>query len=331
MPEIINNEGFLTPEIQKVEQKNRMENSAALIENPIRDGEIGADKVFIQANKIEHNKNDGKWIINISSKDQTVVLDDKWKEKLSLDNSPVVMDLRKGNGEKKLVSGGTWVWIEDTSGNKSLALMRRDAEAPVDAFCLTGPAGRCGEKLSKTSVDETNQEFIFLQSQSSGETKLLAFYRSDDDKEETIRQKLRQIGDVFNALMNDYEKTGNQQSKDDAEYLVSHIKGEDDLELLKMGEMSDEKQSLDEIVMTVDGQEVDKVKGIAYMDENNHTLEVREVVLVKLPEGWVLSKVMDGEVFLRKTVLVSEENLESLKDDKLAPALRNYIEKISDK
>lgn len=331
MPEITNNEGFITPEIQKIEQKNRMENSAALIENPIRNGEIGADKVFIQADKIEHKENEGKWIINISSKDQTVVLDDKWKNELSLYNSPVVMDLRKGNGEKKLVSGGTWVWIEDTNGNRNLALMRRDEGAPVDAFCLTGPAGRCGEKLSKTSVDETNQEFIFLQSQSSGETKLLAFYRNDEDKEETVHQKLRQVGDVFNALMSDYEKTGNQQSKNDAEYLVSHIKGEDNLELLKMGEMSDEKQLLDEIVMTVDGKEVDRVKGIAYMDENNHTLEVREVVNVKLPEGSVLSKVIDGEVFLRKTVLVSEENLENLNDDKLVPALRNYVEKISRK
>lgn len=329
MPEIANNEGFITPEVQKVEQKNRMENSAALIENPIRDGEIGADKVFIQADSINHDKNEGKWTINISSKDSTVVLDDKWREKLSLENSSVVMDLRKGNGEKTLVSGGTWVWIEDTNGNRNLALMRRDEGAPVDAFCLTGPAGRCGEKLSKTSVDETNQEFIFLQSENSDKTRLLAFYRNDNDKEETVRQKLRQVGDVFNALMSDYEKTGNQQSKDNAEYLVQHIKGEDDLELLKMGEVNDENQSLDEIMMTVDGQEVDKVKGIAYMDETNHTLEVREVVNIKLPEGSTLSKVMDGEVFLRKTVLVSEENLENLKDDKLVPALRNYVEKVS--
>lgn len=333
MPETMNNnESFLNSEVQKNEQeRSRMETSAALIENPIRDGEIGADKVYIQADEVQYSKEDKKWLINISSQDSTVVLDNKWKEKLSLENSPLVMDLRKGNGEKKLISGGTWVWVEDSKGNKSLALMRRDEGAPTDAFCLTGPAGRCGEKLSKTTIDETNQEFIFLKSEGSSEDKLLTFYREEDDKEEAIRQKLRQIGDIFNALMNDYEKTGNQQSKNDAEYLVSNIKGEENLDLVKLDEVKNEEQELDEIIMTVDGQEVDRVKGIAFMDEDNNTLEVREVINIKLPEGSVLSKVMDGEVFLRKTSLISESELEILKDDKLVSALRNYIEKITSK
>jgi len=325
---ITNNEGFINQEMKNKEQeRNRMETSVGLIENPIRDGEIGADKVFIQADSVNHD-NDRKWLINISSQDSSVVLDDKWKEKLSLENSPIVMDLRKGGGEKKLISGGTWVWIEDSEGNKNLALMRRDKGAPTDALCLTGPAGRCGEKLSKTSLDETNQEFIFLKSEGPSEDKLLTFYRNEEDKEEAVRQKLRQVGEVFNALMDDYEKTGNQQSKNDAEYLVFNIKGQENLELIKLGEVKNEEQELDEIIMTVDGKEVDKVKGIAFMDEDNNTLEVREVIDIKLPEGSTLSKVMDGEVFLRKTTLIPEEELESLKSDKLVPALRNYIQKI---
>jgi len=328
---ITNNEGLINQEIQKTEQRNRIETSAALIENPIRDGEIGADKVFIQADSISHNDNSRKWIINISSQDSSVVLDDKWKEKLSLENSPIVMDLRKGGGEKKLISGGTWVWVEDSKGNKNLALMRRDKGAPFDAFCLTGPAGRCGEKLSKTSIDETNQEFIFLKSNNSSENRLLTFYRNEEDKEEAVRQKLRQVGEVFKALMDNYEKTGNQQSKDDSEYLVTSINGEENLELIKLNEVKDEEQELDEIIMTIDGKEVDKVKGIAFMDEGNNTLEVREVVNIKLPEGSTLSKVMDGEVFLRKTSLIPEKELKSLKDDKLVPALRNYIERIANK
>ena len=320
-------ESNFNPEILKsVEQKSRMENSAALLENPIRDGEIGADKVFIQANEI---KNDGnKWRIDINSEDSTVILDDKWRQNLGLENSVIVADLRNINSEKKLVSGGTWVWIENSNGDRSLALMRRDEGAPVDAGCLTGPAGRCGEKLSKTSIDETNQEFIFVQQNSGEQTKLLAFFRNDEDKDEVVRQKLRQVGEVYKALIDKHEKTGDEKSKKDADYLVDNVKDENDIELLKMGEFENSEQQLDEITMTIDGVEVDKVKGIAYMDEKNNTLEVREVVNIKLPKGSILSKVMDGEVFLRDTVLISEKDLVDLKNDNLVPALRNYIEKV---
>lgn len=320
-------ESNFNPEILKsVEQKSRMENSAALLKNPIRDGEIGADKVFIQANEIKKDGN--KWQIDISSKDSTVILDDKWRQNLRLENSVIVADLRNINSEKKLVSGGTWVWIENGSGDRSLALMRRDEGAPVDAGCLTGPAGRCGEKLSKTSIDETNQEFIFIQQNNGEQTKLLAFYRNDEDKEEVVQQKLRQVGEVYKALMDKHEKNGDEKSKEDADYLVNNVRDENDIELLKMGEFEDNKQQLDEVIMTIDGVEIDKVKGIAYMDEKNNTLEVREVVNIKLPMDSILSKVMDGEVFLRDTVLVSEKDLGNLKTDNLVPALRNYIEKV---
>ena len=320
------NLGF-NPEIQKsVEQSKRMEKSADLIKNPIKDGEIGFDKVFIQADKIINEGN--KWTVNISSEDPTVILNDKWRQDLGLENSAIVPDLRNGNGEKKLVSGGTWIWIEDNQGQRFLSLMRRDAGAPVDTNCLTGPAGRCGEKLSKTSVDETNQEFIFLQTEKAGETKLLAFYRDDKEKEEVIEQKLRQVGEVFEALMKKYDETGDEKARDDAKYLASHVKGEENIQLLKMGEVEDREQQLDEITMTIDGVPVDKVKGIAYMDEKNNTLEVREVVNIKLTEGSVLSKVIDGEQWLSPTTLVAEKDLAQLKTDDLVPALRNYIEKV---
>lgn len=320
-------ESIFNPEILKsVEQKSRMENSAALLKNPIRDGEIGSDKVFIQANEIKKNGN--KWQIDISSKDSTVTLDNKWRQNLGLEESAIVADLRNINSEKKLISGGTWVWIETNNGDRSLALMRRDGGAPVDADCLTGPAGRCGEKLSKTSVDETNQEFIFIQQYNGEQTKLLAFYRNDEDKEEVVQQKLRQVGEVYKALIDKYEKNGDEKSKEDADYLVNNVRDENDIELLKMGEFEDNDQQLDEITMTIDDVEVDTVKGIAYMDEKNNTLEVREVVNIKLPEGSILSKVMDGEVFLRDTVLIAKKDLVSLKNDNLVPALRNYIEQV---
>lgn len=227
-----------------------------------------------------------------------------------------------------MVSGGTWVWIEDNDKQRFLALMRRDEGARDDAGCLTGPAGRCGEKLSQTSIDETNQELIFLQIENESKVKLLAFYRNEEEKEVVIHQKLRQVGEVYEALISKYEKTGVKKHKVDAGYLVENVRGEEDIDLIKMGEVEDRDQQLDEIVMTINGREVDKVKGIAYMDEKNKTLEVREVVNVKLPEGINLAKVMDGEVWSRDTSLVAEKDLEKLKGDNLVPALRNYIDRV---
>ena len=322
----MNNEIILSS--QEVEVKiesgrNRMENSSALIENPIRDGEIGFDKIYILASEIV--RDGSKWTIKIDSNDPTVVLDDSKKAEYDLKNSPVVKEIRGGNGEKKLVSGGTWVWIKDNEGQEFLSLMRRDEGAPVDTGCLTGPAGRCGEKLSKTSIDETNQEFVFVMSETGEKNKLLAFFRNDEDKDEVIRQKMRQVGEIYNALMEKYEKTGDEQSKLDAEFLRDNVRDESCLNLLKMKEGSSEE--LDTVTMEIDGEEVDKVWGLAYMDDKNNTLEVREVVKVELPLGSKISKVLDGEKFLRPTVLVKKEDLSALLDDRLVSALRNYIER----
>lgn len=304
--------------------RSRMENSAALIENPIRDGEIGFDKIYILASEIVSDGSN--WTIKIDSNDPTVVLDEAKKTEYDLKNSPLVKEIRGGNGEKKLVSGGTWIWIRNSEGKEFLSLLRRDAGAPTDAGCLTGPAGRCGEKLSKTSVDETNQEFVFVMSETEGRHKLLAFYRDEEDKEEVVRQKMRQVGEIYNALMERYEKTGDEESKRDAEFLRDSVRDESCLELIKMEQTSSE--DLDTIVTEIDGREVDRVSGLAFMDKKNNTLEVREVVKVELPSGVKISKVIDGEKFLRPTVLISKEDLGTLLDDKLVPALRDYVERV---
>lgn len=311
--------------VEESKTENRMENSAALIENPIRDGEIGFDKIYILADKIVHQGS--SWTVKVDSGDPTVVLDETKKEEFNLKNSPVVKEIRGGNGEKKLVSGGTWIWIRDSEGQEFLCLMRRDDGAPVDAGCLTGPAGRCGEKLSKTSVDETNQEFVFVMSETDGKNKLLAFYRNDEDREEVTRQKMRQVGEVYNSLMEKYEKIEDEQSKRDAEFLRDSVRDESCLELIKMEQTSSE--GLDTVIMEVDGEEVDRVNGIAYMDEENNTLEVREVVTVTLPPGSKISKVLDGEKYLRPTVLVKKEELVALFNDRLVPALKNYTQRVN--
>jgi hypothetical protein len=311
--------------VERNNEISRLNNSAELIRHSIKDGEIGFDKIFIQAAGI--TQNGAEWSIDISSTDSTVILNDKLRAEYGLNSCALVNDLRNGNGERKLVSGGTWVWIRDNDNNEFLSLMRRDEGAPVDAGCLTGPAGRCGEKLSQTSVDETNQEFIFVKSDSDKKHRLLAFYRDDADVFGVVAQKMRQVGEIYRALMDKYEKTGDQQSKIDAEFLRDNIQNIDDVQLLKMSSVSSE--GLDTIVMKIDGEEVDRINGIAYMDEKNKTLEVREEVVVELPLGSNVSKVLDGEVFLRPTVLVKKEDLKGLLSDKLVPALRNYIEKVA--
>ncbi len=299
---MLENKTDLSEVLERNVEINSRNNSAELIRHPIKDGEIGFDKIFVQAASVDHQESE--WVVNVDSNDPTVVLNDKLKTEYGLDGSAVVNDLRNGNGEKKLVSGGTWVWIKDNEGNEFLSLMRRDGGAPVDAGCLTGPAGRCGEKLSQTSVDETNQEFIFIQDGINRENKMLAFYRNEEDRDGVFDQKLRQVGEIYRSLMEKYEKTGDEQSKIDAEFLRDNIKSGEDIQLLKMGTTTTE--GLDTVVMKIDGEEVDRVTGLAYMDEKNHTLEVREEVVVELPFGSRISKVMDGEVFLRPTVLVKK-------------------------
>ena len=192
------------PEIKIEIVRDKMNNSAELAKNPIKDGEPGYDKVYIQAAGVSHDNNN--WVVQIDSSSPTVVLNDKLKDELKLSNSPTVNEIRDGNGKRILVSGGSWVWIEDSQGNLVLPLLRRDSGAPTDANCLTGPAGRCGEKLSQTTVDETNQEFMFLQADGDNGGKLLVFYRNEEDKEDVIHQKLRQVETIRKSLMDKYEK-----------------------------------------------------------------------------------------------------------------------------
>ncbi len=301
----------------------RLNNSAELIRHPIEEGGIGYDKIYIEAAGVE--RNGSEVVIRVDSSDPTVVFDQKLKGEYGLENSPTVNDLRSGNGEKKLISGGTWIWITDNDGQEYLSLMRRGTAAPTDKNCLTGPAGRCGERLSRTSVDETNQEFILVVSDGvNNENKMLVFYRGEEDKEDLVCQKIRQVGEVFRTLIEKNEKTGDKQSRIDADFLRDNI-GIDDFQLLRMGIVSSE--GLDTVIMKIDGEEVDRVHGIAYMDEEHNTLEVREVINLVLPQGVSVVKFLNGEKFLNPTQLVKKEELpELLNNELLVPALRNYIE-----
>lgn len=290
-------EGY-SPEIEsKVSKYN---NSAELLRDPIKYGEPGYDKVYIMASGISYDPSENRWQISIDSTDSTVVLNNNWRTKLGLDSkSQLVDDLREGDGSKLLVSSGAWIWMEDDTGS-FLALSKRDKEAPKDALHWTGPAGRCGERPSRTSIDETNQELILTQSGEEEKIKLIGFFRDEKEKREVIKFKLDQAREVANGLMKKYEDTGEEECKENAEYLRKHIKDEGDIELIDIDHCKTDKGKLQQIVMDIDGEEIDSLWGFAFMDKKSNTLEIREEVRYKLPEGHHVARLIDGEIFWDK-------------------------------
>ena len=300
--------------------------SAKLLENPINEGH-GHDKIFAVASSIDFNEKERIAVINISSEDPTVALNANYRETLQIPESYIISDIRKENAEKKLFSGGSWVWIEKSNGKKELILLRRDKGAPVDAFCLTGPAGRCGEYPSVTSVDETNEELIMIQKGKNIAS--LAFFRNEEDIARVKKIKFRQIHDVYNALLSKYQLSGNQQHKDDADFLAKYITGPQDIELVKMEYLiSNERSGLDTILTMVDGKLKDTVKGNYFWDQRNNTLEIREEIVYRMPKDYEIIQIFDGEIFLREPQVVPEEDLALLFTDKLVPALQDYVGKI---
>lgn len=321
-------ESYLRNKEQAEIYSQRISRSASLLREPLRDLEKGYDKVYALASGIRQQigLNGSIWFIDVNSKDPTVVLDDKSKDILGLKNTPKVNDIRKGDGKYLLFSGGAWIWIEDSQGNRFLTLLRRDEGAPTDAGCLTGPAGRCGEPLSKTTIDETNQELIFLQTEIRGKRKLLVFYRETKDIEEAKRQKLIQVKNVRQELWNKWQSTRDETWYIKHDYLKKNIQDEDDLEMIKIDANRVGSQEPDIIKICIDGKVIDQIRGVVFMDWPNKTLEVRQVINYKLPPGMTLEQVMDGEIFLRKTILVPEREVyRLLTEDKPVFSLSEYI------
>jgi len=189
---------------------------------------------------------------------------------------------------------------------------------------LTGPAGRCGEPLSKTSIDETNQEIMIICNDKDDKPKLLAFYRNDSDIDRTVDQKMIQIKENIDNLNAKLSNSMNEEIKKQVDILKS-LDGVNSIELVKIEDNDDDSQNLDTIFTRVNGVVVDEVKGIAYMDEKNNTLEVREVLPINLPAGHRILAAIDGEKFSRDTFLIEKNNLEDIKNDDLVPALKNYV------
>jgi hypothetical protein len=246
-------------------------------------------------------------------------LNDKIKEQYKLEGLPIVNQIRKGWTEgTSLVSGGSWTWIR-SGEDRVLALLRRDRGAPVDDGCLTGPVGRCGELLSKTNIDETNQEMIFVADEKSS-IKSLGFYRTEDEKAKVIEYKLNQAKIIRKSL----EEKGKLDDKN--KMLLDLIQSEENIDLISVEEIRKKDGNLDTVITRIDGEEVDRVNGAdVYFDNDNNTLEVREELEIDYerfkPGGKVIGWI-DGEVFGRESVGVSD--LSVLKDEELVPALKNY-------
>lgn len=327
--------GSYSPEIKS--EVTKYNNSAELLRNPIKYGEPGYDKVYIIASGIFYDPSRNQWRVSIDSSDSTVILNNDWRMKLGLEGkSQLVGDLRGGNGDKLLVSSGAWIWMEDDTGS-FLALSKRDKGAPTDALHWTGPAGRCGEKPSRTSLDETNQELILTKSGEEEKIKLIGFFRDEEEKEDVIKFKLDQAREVANGLMLRYGDTGEEEYREKAEYLREHIVGEADIELVNIDSCKTNKGKLQEIIIDIDGEEIDSLLGFAFVDEENHTFEIREELLYRLPEGHRIARVIDGEIFwdkegkviIRDTTMVDKADInEFMLFHAMVPALKFYLKNI---
>lgn len=303
------------------EQDKKMSLSAQLIERPILDGEPGYDKIFLLG-KIEGGN--GEWMIDIGSDTPTVALNQYIKDQFSLQDSPLVQDVRdrKVDSGLSLVSGGSFVWLSK-NGKSELVLLRRDAAASVDSGCLTGPAGRCGEAPSMTTINESNEELIIVRSKSqrgNDRLKLLGFYGEESTKAGVIHQKLRQVKLIYDYLI--------AQGKTEDAQLLGFIRGEDDVEAYSINKNKKHTEKADRVTTRVNGKAVDTIdNGVVFFDQAANTLEIREIIDVDLPEDSEVVKVLDGEVFGRDIVRVS--SLENLKGEKMVPSLRDYFKRMN--
>lgn len=304
------------------EQDKKMRLSSELIERPILDGEPGYDKIFLLG---KAEKKDGEWIIDIDSDTPTVALNQDIKNEFDLKDSPIVKDVRdrKVGSNLSLISGGSFVWITQ-QGKSELVLLRRDVGAPVDAGCLTGPAGRCGEAPSLTTLNESNEELIIVKSKTmrgKERFKLLGFYGEEISKTNIVHQKLRQVKVIHDYLM--------AQGRTEDAQILKLIRGEEDVEVYSLNQNKKPVDHADRVTTRVNGQTVDVIEnGIVFLDEATNTLEIREIIDVNLPEGSEIVKVLDGEVFGRDIVRAS--SLDNLEGEKMVASLQDYFKRVKE-
>lgn len=197
----------------------------------------------------------------------------------------------------------------------------------VDIGLLTGPAGRCGELVSRTCQRETNQELMILTEQ-----EIIGFYRQGDDLGEIIQQKMEQVKRKIAQIV-DLPKQNRIHAQKEIENdqiikILQRIKTKDQVRMLNIAELTQESENLDQISMTSGGIELDRIKnGLGVLDPKTNTFEVREIL--HLPDNINVDYVIDGEEYNREIVTV--ESLREIEKDVVVPALDYYRNRIKDR
>jgi len=297
-------------EREKEQQSRKLEQCGNIIESPPGFGEPGWDKIYLQGRV---SKKGNIWTVEIGYDTPTVALNERIRDDLELTHSPIVSELRSPQeGEpSSLISGGVFLWIND-----KLVVIERDKDAPTDAGCLTGPAGRCGEVPSQTTVDELNEELIIVKT-GADRYQLLGFYRKEDQMKEIISQRLQQVESAYKRIKNEKERK-----------ILYKIRGEDDVQMVNIeeGEIKDSADTVETIVVDKQGNKnkIDVISNAnVFFDKENNTLEIREIVKHIIAEGEVVLNI-DGEPFGRNVDILSPEKLQGAK---MVPALQNYFDK----
>lgn len=285
--------------------EGRFSSSVALVQQPLEFGEPGFDRVFISA---KAKPLAGGWQLDIDQDCPVVALNEKVREEFQL-NCPTVNEIRSGQyPELTLVSAGSFIWIEEM-GIRRLYLLRRDLTAPSDPGLMTGPAGRCDKLISATMAEETNEEMLIVfRHKKSGLCKIQVFLTDQENllDNEGMSIKMCQLDDFFECLKQ------------------VNPKGFWNLENHKISKVMAQTGPLHRVFTFVQGEYVEAVDvNIAFMDQANHTLELRNILELQVPEGCELALIRDGEKLNRE--VVSFTSLAEVPIDKTVPTLRHYI------
>lgn len=274
------------------------------------------DKVFFYCNELRHDQNEKAWEIYVNPEDYMVALDEEVKKiDKSLEKLPTIIELRKQKpqGFKKdntisykgkiLFSSGVILII-----NGKILMLQRSKNT-TDPEKWTSPAGRCDLDPELTGLKEFYEELILINKK---ERKPIFVKIGSDDlsiKEiykNTLKKK-KELGDINIS--------------------------EDNWSRLKI-ETTTEYRSLLESVTTKFGNTLFKGNFLAYLDEENNTLELRILAELKVDE-----RELENMEFLNgegkgPCRLFSLDEFVKMDDAKLVPTMiyfRDIISKLARK
>jgi len=304
-----------------------LEKCGGLLKHPPKPDDPGFDKVFIQG-CVEKKGN--TWNITVESDTPTVALNEKIRKSLSLNQSPTVKELavlseNRGSAvtRNSLISGGTLLWVSDEKGQQRIVLFKRDKKAMVNPLCLTSPAGRCGELPSQTTVNELNEELIIVKGSKEDKDyhKLISFYRDKGRIGQVMKKRVVQLEEACKRMQGSW-----------MEDALSQIKKGRAVKMLNL-EQSKDITSGEQVVTVVKDKEGKVIKrdvignAFVYFDEDNNTVEIREIVKTKIPKECTVDFIIDGESPNREIFWLTPEELAKTKE-KLVPAVKYYRDQI---